>query len=41
MKKITVLLIVVFTTVLVLSSCSKKNCPAYSKADTEQSGHNV
>jgi hypothetical protein len=41
MKKITVLFLVVFVTAMVLSSCSAKDCPAYSKADTEQAGRNV
>jgi len=41
MKKITVLLLVLFVTVLVVSSCSKKDCPAFSKVNTEQSGQNV
>lgn len=41
MKKFAVLLFVVFVTAMVASSCSQKDCPAYSKADTEQSGKNV
>jgi len=41
MKKIAVLLLVTFITALVVSSCSKKECPAYSKAGTEQTGQNV
>lgn len=41
MKKFAVLLIVAFITVLVVSSCNKKECPAYSKANTEQAGRNV
>jgi hypothetical protein len=41
MKKFAVLLLVVFVTALVVSSCSQKDCPAYSKADTEQAGKNV
>jgi len=41
MKKFAVLFIVAFVMVLVLSSCNKKECPAYSKASTEQAGHNV
>lgn len=41
MKKLAVLIIVVFITVLVISSCNRKECPAYSKADTEQTGRNV
>ncbi len=41
MKKLAVLLLVTFVMALVVSSCSKKECPAYSRADTEQSGQNV
>jgi hypothetical protein len=41
MKKSAVLLIVVFVTALVVSSCSKKECPAYSKTNTEQADRNV
>jgi len=41
MKKIAFLLIAAFIVVLVVSSCSKKECPAYSKAKTEQAGKNV
>jgi hypothetical protein len=39
MKKIAVILVVTFITALVISSCNKEACPAYSKAETEQSGH--
>jgi hypothetical protein len=41
MKKFAVILIVAFIAVLVLSSCNKEACPAYSNADngqTEQVG---
>jgi hypothetical protein len=41
MKKFAVVLLVAFITVLVISSCNKKECPAYSKATTEQTGKNV
>ena len=41
MKKFAVILLIAFVTVLVISSCNKKECPAYSKADTEQTGKNV
>jgi hypothetical protein len=41
MKKIAFILIVTFVTALVVSSCNQKECPAYSKADTEQAGENV
>ncbi len=41
MKKFAALLLVVFVTAMVVSSCSKKDCPAYSKAEKEQTGRNV
>ncbi|HEY5470543.1 MAG TPA: hypothetical protein VIK07_08475 [Bacteroidales bacterium] len=41
MKKFALLLIAAFITLLVVSSCNKKECPAYSKAKTEQTGKNV
>ena len=41
MKKIAVILLVTFITAIVVSSCNKKECPAYSKANTEQTGKNV
>jgi len=41
MKRSAVLLLIAFVAVLVISSCSKKDCPAYSKALTEQTGRNV
>ena len=45
MKKIAVILLTTFVTVIVLSSCNKKECPAYSKghakANTEQTVKNV
>lgn len=34
MKKIALISAVVFVLALVLSSCGKENCPAYSKADS-------
>lgn len=36
MKKVAVILVVIFVTALVVSSCNKEACPAYSNADTEQ-----
>ena len=33
MKKAFVILVVVFVTALIVSSCNKEVCPAYSKAD--------
>ncbi|MDO9580688.1 MAG: hypothetical protein Q7J06_09020 [Bacteroidales bacterium] len=41
MKKLSILLIVSFVIALVVSSCNKEACPAYSKADTEQTELNV
>ena len=41
MKKFAVLLIIAFVTLLVVSSCNKKACPAYAKAGMEQTGHNI
>ena len=36
MKRAAIIIVVVFALGLVLSSCNKEVCPAYSKADTEQ-----
>jgi hypothetical protein len=41
MKKIAAVLLIAFVTILVVSSCSKKECPAYSKANTEQADRNA
>ena len=41
MKKIAVILLVTFITALVVSSCNKKECPAYSRANSEQTVKNV
>ena len=41
MKKVVVLLVITFITVIVISSCNKKECPAYSKSNTEQTGKNA
>jgi hypothetical protein len=41
MKKFAVIVIAAFVVALVVSSCNKKECPAYSKAATEQAGKNV
>jgi hypothetical protein len=41
MKKVAVILLVTFITMIVVSSCNKKECPAYSKVSTEQTGKNV
>ena len=40
MKKIAVILLVTFVAALVVSSCNREACPAYSKAETVQTGHN-
>lgn len=39
MKKFAVILVVAFAATLLMSSCNKEACPAYSKAETEQPGH--
>ena len=39
MKKIAIVLVLVFVTALIVSSCNKNVCPAYSKAETEQPEH--
>jgi hypothetical protein len=41
MKKIAVILLVTFVTAIVASSCNKKECPAYSRANTEQTGKTI
>jgi hypothetical protein len=41
MKKFAVILLVTFIAIIVVSSCNKKECPAYSKANTEQAVKNV
>jgi hypothetical protein len=37
MKKFAFLLIVAFVVALVVSSCTKKECPAYAKSNKQQS----
>lgn len=37
MKKIAVILLVTFVTAIVVSSCNKKECPAYSKGHSRAS----
>ncbi|MGD0583523.1 MAG: hypothetical protein ABR974_11350 [Bacteroidales bacterium] len=39
MKKIALILVFTFITVLVLSSCNRQTCPAYSKADVKKAEH--
>jgi hypothetical protein len=41
MRKFAVVLLVAFITILVISSCNKKECPAYSKVNTENAGRNA
>ncbi len=41
MKKIAVILLVTFVTAIVASSCNKKECPAYSRTNTEQTSRNI
>jgi hypothetical protein len=36
MKKFAVILLITFVTALVVSSCNRETCPAYSKADKAQ-----
>jgi len=36
MKKAVIIIAVVFAMGIVLSSCNKQACPAYSQADTEE-----
>jgi hypothetical protein len=36
MKKAVIILAVVFAVGIIMSSCNKQACPAYSQADTEQ-----
>ena len=36
MKKAVIIIAVVFAVGIVMSSCNKQVCPAYSQADTEQ-----
>jgi hypothetical protein len=40
MKKALIILAVVFAAGIILSSCNKQVCPAYSQADTEQTETN-
>lgn len=39
MKKIAVILVIAFVTALVISSCNRESCPAYSQVETNQSAH--
>ena len=41
MRKRAFIFLVAFVTVLLVSSCNQKPCPAYSKANVEQVGKNV
>jgi hypothetical protein len=40
MKKAAIVLFILFVTALVVTSCNREACPAYSDAGTEQSGQN-
>ncbi|MEZ5072521.1 MAG: hypothetical protein R2751_16525 [Bacteroidales bacterium] len=39
MKKAAIILTLVFATAILMSSCSKQACPAYSHQDTEPTEH--
>ncbi len=41
MRKFAVVLVIALMTALVFGACNKKECPAYSKAATEQTGRTV
>jgi hypothetical protein len=36
MKKVAVIFVVAFVTLILVSACNTEACPAYSKAETEQ-----
>ncbi|MFO7935398.1 MAG: hypothetical protein R6U78_15120 [Bacteroidales bacterium] len=40
MKRAAILIVALFAAGLILSSCNKEVCPAYSQVDTEQTDHN-
>jgi hypothetical protein len=40
MKRAVIILVVVFATGIIMSSCNKQACPAYTQADTEQTEQN-
>jgi len=40
MKKVAVILVIVFITALFVSACNEKSCPAYSKAEASQTENN-
>ncbi len=40
MKKIVLILVVCFIVALFVSACNEKSCPAYTKAETTQTGNN-
>jgi hypothetical protein len=40
MKKLAVVLVAVFIIALLASSCNEKVCPAYAKAETQQTENN-
>lgn len=39
MKKSAVILLITFVVALVISSCNRETCPAYSKAESDQTEH--
>jgi hypothetical protein len=39
MRKFAIILVIIFVTALVFSSCNQELCPAYSKADVEHAAH--
>lgn len=39
MKRAVIILAVVFAAGIILSSCNKQACPAYTQVDTEQTEH--
>jgi hypothetical protein len=36
MKRAVIIIVLVFAAGIIMSSCNKEACPAYSQADTEQ-----
>jgi hypothetical protein len=40
MKRAIIIFVVVFAAGIIMSSCNKQACPAYSQADTEQTEQN-
>ena len=40
MKKIALILVVCFIIAFAVSACNEKSCPAYTEAETSQTGNN-